>query len=206
MPEKPENKYKKWIKFFLPFFHLSSNPSDALKSGISNFSAKKNPFSFFIYPSIGIFWLLCKTNHSNRAWSTFLYWQPRNFLVLGALSSSAWKFFSLFLIQVEMVFLGTPNLLTASLFLSHLSLCVTECHTFPSKFSYSAYFWQTFLFWRHWEQETIFFHLRSKLLFWFKFVFIRELEMKFEYVNVRDRERKWFKGPENLFDIGKSSR
>ena len=29
--------------------------------------------------------------------------------------------------------------------------------------------------------------------------------MKFEYVNVPDRERKWFKGPENLFDIGKSS-
>ena len=30
--------------------------------------------------------------------------------------------------------------------------------------------------------------------------------MKFEYVNVRDRERKWFKRPENLFDIGKSSK
>ena len=30
--------------------------------------------------------------------------------------------------------------------------------------------------------------------------------MKFEYVNVRDRESKWFKGPENLLDIGKSSR
>ena len=30
--------------------------------------------------------------------------------------------------------------------------------------------------------------------------------MKFEYLNVRDRERKWFKGPENLFDVGKSSR
>ena len=30
--------------------------------------------------------------------------------------------------------------------------------------------------------------------------------MKFENVNVGDIERKWFKGPENLFDIGKSSR
>ena len=30
--------------------------------------------------------------------------------------------------------------------------------------------------------------------------------MKFEYVNIGDRERKWFKGPENLFDIGKSSK
>ena len=31
-------------------------------------------------------------------------------------------------------------------------------------------------------------------------------KMKFENVNVGDIERKWFKGPENLFDIGKSSR
>ena len=30
--------------------------------------------------------------------------------------------------------------------------------------------------------------------------------MKFEYVSVRDIERKWFKEPENVFDIGKSSR
>ena len=30
--------------------------------------------------------------------------------------------------------------------------------------------------------------------------------MKSKYVNVRDRERKWFKGPENLLDIGESSR
>ena len=30
--------------------------------------------------------------------------------------------------------------------------------------------------------------------------------MKFEYANVPDSERKWFKGPENVFDIGKSSR
>ena len=31
-------------------------------------------------------------------------------------------------------------------------------------------------------------------------------KIKFEYANVRDRERKSFKGPENLFDLGKSSR
>ena len=30
--------------------------------------------------------------------------------------------------------------------------------------------------------------------------------MNFENADIRDRERKWFKGPENLFDIGKSSR
>ena len=30
--------------------------------------------------------------------------------------------------------------------------------------------------------------------------------MKFGYVNIGDRERKWFKGPENLFDVEKSSR
>ena len=174
------------------FFHLWSHPSDALKLGISNFSAKKSPFSWIIDQFISVFWLLCKTNHSNRALSTFSYWQPCNFLVLGALSLSAWKIFSLFLIQAEMVFLGTPNL-------SCLSLCMTECHTFPSKFSYSSYVWQTFLFWQHWEQKTNFFFIYSR-----NFCF--NSKMKFEYVNVRDRERKWLKGPENLFDIRKSSK
>ena len=126
MPENPENKYKKWIKFFLPFFHLSSNPSDALKSGISNFSAKKNPFSFIIYPSIGIFWLLCKTNHSNRAWPTFLYWQPRNFLVLGALSSSA--FFFVFNPSWNGVFRHTKFIDCLFIFVTPFSMCDRMSH------------------------------------------------------------------------------
>ena len=43
------------------------------KSGIANFVTKESPFSWIIDASIGIFWLLCKTNYSNRALSTFSY-------------------------------------------------------------------------------------------------------------------------------------
>ena len=177
-----------WMKLFLPFFPLSSHPSDALKSGISNFSAKKSPFSWIIDSAIGIFLLLCKTNHSKRALLTFSYWQPCNFLVLGALSSSAWKNISLFLFQVEMVFLGTHNLSATSLFVMPFSMRARMSHFSFKVFLFSLCF--------------VFFHLRSKFLFWFKFEFI----LKFEYVDVQDRDRKWFKGPEHLFDIVKSLR
>ena len=184
-----------WSYSYL-FSHFSSHPSDAVKSGISNFWAKKIPFSWIIDPSIGVFWILCKTDHSNRVLPTFSHWQPRNFLVIGGLSSSGWVFFSLFLIQVKMVFLDTPNF-----------LYVTECNTFPSKFSYSAYFRQTLLFWRQWEQKTdLFFIYDRNFCFDSSSNLFGNSKMKLEYVNVRDRKKKWFKGPKNLFNIGKSSR
>ena len=81
---------------------------------------------------------------------------------------------------------------------------MTECHTFPSEFSYSAYVW-------HFCSDDT----ENKKQIFFFFIFIcfdsnsnlfGNSKMKFEYVNVRDRESKWFKGPENLLDIGKSSR
>ena len=122
------------------------------KSGISNFVTKKSPFSWIIDASIGIFWLLSKTNYSSRALSTFSYWQPRNFLVLGALSSSAWKIFSLILVQVEKVFSGTPNLSVASLFVMLFSMCDRMSHFTFKVFLFSLYL--TFLFWWHWKQKT----------------------------------------------------
>ena len=173
---KPENKFKMWMKLFLPFFYLSSHPSDPLKSGISSFLAKKSPFSWIIDPSIGIFWLLCKTNHSNRALSTFLYSQPRDFLVLRALSSSAWKTFSLFLLQVEMVFLGTPNI-SGCLFICHVFLYVWQNVTlFLQSFCIKLTFDRHFCFGDTENKKQIFFHSWSKFLFWCKFEFIREFE------------------------------
>ena len=164
------------------------------------FFGKEKSFFLGHWPIIGIFWLFCKTNNSNTALSTFSYGKPRNFLVLGARSSNAWKNFSLFLIQVEMVFLGTPNLSADSLFVMPFSMCDKMSH-FPSKFSYSAYVWQTFLFWRHdtdnWEQKTdLFFIYGRNFCFDSNSNLFGNSKMKLEYVNVRDRERKWFKGPE----------
>ena len=179
------NLKSEWSYSYL-FFHLSSHPSDALKSGISNFLAKKSPFSWIIDPYVSIFWLLCKTNHSNRALSTFSYWQPRNFLVLGALSSSPSKIFSLFfknfqtflcfLIYVEIMFLGTPNVLAASLFVMPFSMCDRMSHFSFKVFVFSLRL--TFVFWRQWEQKPDFFSFTVEI-----FVLIQ--------IRIYSRIRKW---------------
>ena len=111
-----------WMKLFLPFFPLIKSPIRCFKVRDLQFCGKEKSFFLGHWPIIGIFWLFCKTNNSNRALSTFSYGKPRNFLVLGAQSSNAWKNFSSFLIQVEMVFLGTPYLSAASLFVMPFSM------------------------------------------------------------------------------------
>ena len=204
--ESLKTNWKCEWSYSYPFFHFSSHQSDALKLGISNFLAKESPFSWIIGPSIGIFWLLCKTNHSNRVLSTFSYWKPRNFLVLGALSASAWKSFSLFLIQVEMVFLGTANLLAAFLFVMLFSVW-QNVTLFLQSFRIQLTFDRHFCFDDTENKKQIFvFIYRQNFCFDSNSNLFRNSKMKYEYVNVRDREWKWFKGLENLFDIGKSSK
>ena len=116
------------MKLFLPFFALIKQPIRYFKVRNLQFFGKGMSFFLDHCPTSRYIWLLCKANHLNRDLSIFSYWQPRNFLVLGALSSSAWKNFSLFLIQVEMVFLGTQNLSAASLFVMSFSMCHKVSH------------------------------------------------------------------------------
>ena len=112
------------MKLFLPFFPLIKPPIQCFKvRDLQLFSAKKSPSSLITDPSIGIFWLLCKANHSNRALSTFSYWKSCNFLVLGALSSSAWNLFFVFNPDWNGGFRHTRFI--ACLFICHtLSLCL----------------------------------------------------------------------------------
>ena len=156
---KPENKLKMWMKLFLPFFPLFKPPIRCFKVRDLQFFGKGKSF-FLDHWSIHRY-ILCKTNHSNRVLSTFSYWKPRNFLVLGALSASAWKSFSLFLIQVEMVFLGTANLLAAFLFVMLFSVW-QNVTLFLQSFRIQLTFDRHFCFDDTENKKQIFCHLWSK--------------------------------------------
>ena len=109
-----------------------------------------------------------------------------------------------------MVFLGTPNLLAASLIAIPFSMCdrmshFSFVHTFPS-FCIQLTFDRYFCFDDTENKKQIFFNYGRNFCFDSNSNLFRNSKMKFDYVNVQDRERKWFKGPENLFNVGKSLR
>ena len=75
-----------------------------------------------------------------------------------------------------MVFLGTPNLSTASLFVMPFSMCDRMSHFSFKFFVFSLRLTEIFVLATLRTKSRFFFHLRSKFLFWFKFKFIREFE------------------------------
>ena len=104
-----------------------------------------------------------------------------------------------------MVFLGTPNLLAASLFVMPFFMCDRMSHFFFQSFRIQLTFGRHFCFDDTDNKKQIFFIYGQTFCFYSNSNLFGNSKMKFEHVNVPDRERKWFKGPENLFDIGKSS-
>ena len=98
-------------------------------------------FSFIKLPSIGMFWLRFDKNHRNTTLSSFSKLLSLNSrFLLEQLSSKDLKYFSLFLIQVEIILGGTPYFLEAFLLHRSFSMSLSALH-----FSFSV-FTEGFLF------------------------------------------------------------
>ena len=98
-------------------------------------------FSFIRLPSIRMFWLRFDKNRRNTTLSSFSKLLSLNFCFLLEQSvSKAFKYFSLFLIHVEMVLRGTPYFREASLFDSPFSISLSTLHFSFSVFTVSFLF------------------------------------------------------------------
>ena len=177
------------MKLFLPFFPLIKPPIRCFKLRDLQFFGKQKSFFLDHWPIYR--YILVSPN---RALLISSYWEPPNFLVLGALSSSSWKQSSLFLSQAEM------ELSATSLFVMSFSMCDRISHFSFKLFVFSLRLTEIFVLTTLKTRNRYFFIYSRNFCFDSNSNLFGNSKMKFEYVNVRDRERKWFKGLENLFN------
>ena len=109
---------------------------------LGNYSSLAYVMAFFSIklPSIGMFWLRFDKNYRNTTLSSFSKSLSLNFrFLLEQLSSKALKYFSLFLIQVEIVLGWTPYFLEASLLDRPFSMSTLFISVFSESFLFNTW-------------------------------------------------------------------
>ena len=118
-----------WKDILFLSFQCRSQPSEAWKFSVSNSLEKITAFSWIMEADNCTFWLHVFRNQLKIVWSTSSWLPDFNFYLLTLVPFfNASESFSLFLTQVNKVFLGTLYLAATSLSLSPFSKSLSAWH------------------------------------------------------------------------------